>query len=95
MKYFSEKTKLVYDTVSDLTAAEKEYDAKVAAENTKKKEREAKAKRVEEAFKKAHEAQKEANTLLSDFTKEYGSYHTTIKSGDMPFDSLFDMLFRM
>lgn len=95
MKYYSEVTKKVYGSIKDLDIAEDEYNKQLKAEEIKKKERESKAKRVEEAFKKARDAQKEANTLLSDFIEEYGSYHTTLKDNSiMPYDSLFDMLFK-
>ncbi len=96
MKYYSEKTKDFYENEADCTAAEEKYDKQLVAIETKKKElaeaRGARAKEVEDAYKRVCEANKEYRELLNRFIKDYGSYHATYKDGDIPPFSLFDFL---
>lgn len=91
MKYYSEKTQRIYDDVEQLEAAEKELAQKERERAAKEKEkadkrkalqeqRSARAKEVEEAFGAADKAYNEANEKLSKFIKEYGAYHTTLRS---------------
>ena len=86
MKYYSETLKKLYDTEKDLVQAEGE--AKKAELEKLRKEREAKearatrAKEVEEAIKAADAARVKANQLLSDFTRDYGSFHMSYTSKD-------------
>ena len=87
MKYLSEVTKKVYDTVDELNAEEEKVLAarkeRELAEAEKKAKREERAKEVEEALKLALEAQKEANEKLEAFCKDYGTFHTSLKNADM------------
>lgn len=96
MKYYSEVTNKVYDTPEELEVAEKE----VLEAEAQKKERIAKrterAKEVENAYAKAAEAQREANEILENFLKDYGSFHTTIKEPVkcFPFTDIFDLMLK-
>lgn len=100
MKYYSEKTKKVYDTVVDLTNAEHAEDerlkkleeeraAKAKAEAEKKAARSADAKRVEEAYTKYRDAYKEYTNVLDKFCKEHGAFHMSI-SEPISFNGLLD-----
>jgi septal ring factor EnvC (AmiA/AmiB activator) len=87
MKYLSEVTEKVYDTVDELNADEEKVltarKERELAEAEKKAKREERAKEVEEALKFALEAQKEANEKLEAFCKDYGTFHTSLKNADM------------
>lgn len=86
MKYYSELTQKVYNSVDELTKAE--------AEVTKKKDQRAEdAKEVTAAINAAAKAQQEANDKLNKFINKYGSFKTTIKeTGKTPLsDWLFDL----
>lgn len=86
MKYFSELDGALYDSLEELTAAEKsikEKEAKkAAAEKAKKEARASRAKELNEAIAEAEKATKKAQKLMTDFLKDYGSYHTSIKRKD-------------
>lgn len=86
MKYFSDVTNKVYDTVEELNNEEtKIIEARKAQEVAvaeKKAQREARAKEVEEAIKVALDAQKVANDKLQAFCKDYGTFHTSLKNAD-------------
>ena len=86
MKYFSDVTKKVYDTVDELNNEETKIiearKAQEAAVAEKKAQREARAKEVEEAIKVALDAQKVANDKLQAFCKDYGTFHTSLKNAD-------------
>lgn len=92
MKYYSEETKKLYDSEEELAKAEEVVkEAREKREQLlkeKKEQRAARAKEVEDAFKEAKEAADKANKLLSEFCKDYGSFHTTLKD---PFRNIFDM----
>ena len=72
MKYYSEVTKKLYDSVEDLKKAELEVTNKAAA---RKKD----ADKVEYAFEAYKKAYKEYEDALMEFCNKYGSYHKTIK----------------
>lgn len=86
MKYFSDVTNKVYDTVEELNNEETKIiearKAQEAAVAEKKAQREARAKEVEEAIKVALDAQKVANDKLQAFCKDYGTFHTSLKNAD-------------
>lgn len=67
MKYFSEVTKKVYDTVEALETAE-------AAVNTAHEAQVAAEKRVEAAMAAARKARKAADAELKDYCEKYGTY---------------------
>ena len=86
MKYISDVTGKVYETVEALekdeakVTAEKEAKEKALAE--KKAQRESRAKEVETAIKEALDAQEHATNLLQSFCKDYGTFHTSIKNAN-------------
>ena len=94
MKYYSDVTKQVYETVDALKEAEVKEEEKLAKVKLEKEERAAAAKEVEELFKKANEAYKEARHKMDEFCKKYGSFHYTITDSNLPATkTLFDVLF--
>lgn len=92
MKYYSDKTKKVYNEVADLESAEKAYDD-AHAEELKEKES---AKRDAEEIKKTYEElaalRKKYCALVDAFVRDHKSYRLTISTRDY-FDNLFDWLF--
>ena len=93
MKFFSEQTKRVYDSVEELEAAELEAnkardERKEAAEKVK-----AAADAVSDAYTAYQNACVEHRKVLTEFCQKYGSYKTTVKSNDIKtLDPLFDLL---
>lgn len=81
MKYYSELLKKTYDSEKDCLKAETEYNEKLEAEEKHKKEltekRKERAKEVEDAYKAVQEARDRYNELLTNFCKDYGSFHCT------------------
>lgn len=63
MKYISEKTNKVYDTVEDLNKAEAEFDAAEAKKKEVSAAKKAEANKVEDAFKALNAAKKEYNDV--------------------------------
>ena len=95
MKYYSEMTDKVYETKEECEKAEEAIVAKKKAEEEKqltlKNEREARSKAVVEAFKKARETEMEANRLMKEFVKDYGSFHMSY-NGKSSLPTLADFL---
>lgn len=85
MRYYSDKTKKLYSTEDELKAAEVEYDDALLAEKKKREDREARAKEVNDAIKKA-------NDLLKKFNEDYGPFHTSVDSSTL-FYHLLDFWF--
>lgn len=83
MKYYSDKTKKLYETVEDLNKAEKAYDEAHALEIKKAEMKKARAEEIKNARKAIIEAQNKYNELVNKFIKEYGSYHETYRDGDL------------
>ena len=83
MKYYSEVTKKIYDSVNELKTAEDEIQNKA---NARKKDAEV----VEKAFNNYHTARVEYEKALKDFCDKYGSYHRTIKVDDSDIESAND-----
>lgn len=75
MKYYSEITKKIYDSVNDLKEAEAEIQNKA---NARKKD----AELVEKAFNDYRAARANYEKTLKDFCDKHGAYHKTIKSDD-------------
>lgn len=91
MKFYSEKTEMLYDSAEELEKAESQLEEAQKKEEEKKQARAARAKEVEDAFRAVSEAQKKANDLLVAFTKDYGSFHMTYKDeAPFGFRSFFD-----
>ena len=82
MKYLSEKTNKAYSSLEDLKAAEKEYDVKQAEVEKKNKDRQKRAKEIEDAYKAIVDAKQHYNKLLKSFVKDDGSYHYSVTSTD-------------
>ena len=82
MKYYSEITKQVYDSEAACYAAERKEKAKTDARKKEAEKVEAARKKFAnvrlECEKKIAEARNESETVLADFCKKYGAYHTSI-----------------
>lgn len=83
MKYYSDKTKKLYETVEDLNKAEKAYDEAHALEIKKAEQKKKAADEIKTARKAMFDAQTRYNNLVNQFIKDYGSYHETYRDGDM------------
>ena len=95
MKFYTDKTKKLYDSVELLEAAETEYDKAHAAEIAKQKERKARAEEINKARKDAIKAQEHYNKLVDKFVKDYGSYHATYTDGDETLATASDLLYKL
>ena len=76
MKYYSEITKKMYDSVKDLERAEKE----VSDKNNARKEDAMKVDRAEKALIEARENYSKA---LNEFCTKHGPYHKTVDSDEL------------
>ena len=85
MRYYSDKTKKLYDTQKELDAAEEKYEMAVLDEQKKRDERSARAKEVNDAIK-------HANELLKKFNEDYGPFYTSIDNSNL-FYHLLDWWF--
>ena len=83
MKYYSDKTKKLYDTVELLNEAEMAYDEAHAAELKKAEQKKTAAEAIRAARKAVIDAQSRYNELVNQFIKDYGSYHETYRDGDV------------
>lgn len=83
MKYYSDKTKKLYDSVELLNEAEMAYDEVHAAELKKAEQKKNAAEAIKAARKAVIDAQSRYNELVNQFIKDYGSYHETYRDGDM------------
>ena len=107
MKYYSTDLNKFFDSEQELIKAENEAKEKERitkakaeqaraekerAEAAKRAERTRRAKEVEEAFREAREAQNKVSKLLTDFTKDYGYFHTTFSCDDVGENDVFDFL---
>lgn len=91
MQYYSNMLNRLFDTEKELREAEKIAEEKQKEVDRIKAERAEAAKKVEEAFKLADAQRENANQLLKEFVKKYGSFHTTItKPTTVP--SIFEIL---
>ena len=95
MKFYSEKLDKLFDDEKSLVKAEDEHDVRVAAEKAKQEQlantRKERAKAIEEQYKKVVEARNEYKKLVDDFTKDYGSFHMSVKSNNLADMDLFDL----
>lgn len=100
MKIISEKTGKSYSTVDECLAAEKDYEIelqkKVEAEKAKAETRAARAKEVTDALKTLTDARKAYQEKVAAFCKDFGSFHCTLTSKDIPntFSEVFENLFK-
>ena len=86
MKYYSELTDTVYDSVEALEKAEAAKKAEDNEKEAKDAERKRRAEEVNTAFEKAREAHSEAEKLLKAYREDYGQPKTVA-------EQLFSMLF--
>ena len=93
MKYVSDVTGKIYDTVEDLEKAELEVAEMQKKKDELKAKRADRAKEVEDAYKAALEAQKEADKLMKAFVKDYGSFHMSLHDTLPGYTSLIDYIF--
>ena len=95
MKFYSEKLDKLFDDEKSLVKAEDEHNIRVAAEKAKQEQlantRKERAKAIEEQYKKVVEARNEYKKLVDDFTKDYGSFHMSVKSNNLADMDLFDL----
>ena len=98
MKYYSEILKKAFDTEKACITAEKDYFAKMDEEKARKeklsKQRENRAKAIEELFAKRADIDKEIKVALDEFYKDYGSFHISLTSNSPLniFDEIFNIL---
>lgn len=95
MKFYSEKTKKLYDSQNELESGEKEFAEKEAEKAKLAEARKTRAEAIEAAYKDLVDTRKSAMEeatkkikekedayyeLRSAFIKDYGSYHMTYSS---------------
>ena len=71
MKYFSDKTKKVYETVEDLENAEVEFDKAHAAEIEAANKKKARAEEIEAAYKELQTAREVYDQEVADAFAKY------------------------
>jgi len=87
VQYYSDALKRYFDNEKECLAAEREFEQKHAAELKAKEERTARAKEVEDAYRKYIE-------LRAKFVEDFKSWHMTITDKDLPAlttTSIFDI----
>lgn len=104
MKFYSEETKKMYDSVKELESAEKALKIEQLKEEAKKKEEEARQKKlaadrdrrrneVTKAYDDAYEAYKHAIKLGQEYTKDYGEFTYRKKDYDTDWiDGVYQLL---
>lgn len=100
MKYYSDVTKKLYDEQAALVEDEAKELKKQSEAEELAKQRKARAKEIEDAFKAVVDAQAHYTELKNKFIEDYGSYHMSL-SNKVPvktakdFDKLIDLLFNL
>lgn len=88
MKYYSDILNLLFEKEEDLKLAEKKYldaeKAKKEAQEKKIKEKNLKRRKVEQALEAAKTANENAQNLLDEYIKDYGSFASIFKSNNDP-----------
>ena len=97
MKYYSEKLDKIFDTATDLTAEELEYDKRMAEAKAKaekeKQEREAKETERTKALDEIESAYKHYLELKDAYLKKYHSESSSNVAEDL-LTNLFDLIFK-
>ena len=75
MRYISDKTNKVYDSVEELEKAEKKFDDAVNAEKVREAQKESRQKEIEDARNKYYE-------LLEKYEKDYPESHARLSPLD-------------
>ena len=94
MKFYSEDLNKLFDTSEELEKAE--VAAKKAAEEAKAKkealtkERKSREEEIEKLLKERKVLDKKIHEALKDFTKDYGSFHTSYSNAEDLFDAFWD-----
>lgn len=95
MKYYSDELKKFFPTEEECLDAEVQYEAKLKekkeAEEKRSAERKNRAKEVEAAYNEALKAAKKYRELVTNFCKDFGSFHMTYTQTD-PVESLSDFV---
>ena len=93
MKFYSETLNRLFDSQEACVQAENEHtkqlEEKAAKEKALANKRAERAKIVEDLHQTAVEAKQAYDKALQEFLKDYGSFHTTLKTTD-PFFGFFD-----
>ena len=76
MRYLSDITNEVYDSIQELEEAETAYLEKEAEKEKAEQVREERRKEVENAFNEAEAARRYANELLEKYCRDYGSFYS-------------------
>ena len=88
MKYYSDILNLLFEKEEDLKLAEKKHldaeKAKKEAQEKKIKEKNIKKIKVEQALEAAKIANENAQNLLDEYIKDYGSFTSIFKSNSDP-----------
>ena len=92
MKYYSDKTKALYESVEQLQKAEAAYDKEQEAALAKQRDRKNRAEEIKKAREVLRNAQKNYQDLVNKFVKDYGSYHETYSKES---DSLEQILYNL
>ena len=92
MKYYSDKTKQLYESVEQLQKAEVAYDKEQEAALAKQRDRKNRAEEIKKAREVLRNAQKNYQDLVNKFVKDYGSYHETYSKES---DSLEQILYNL
>lgn len=93
MKFYSDVTKQLYESERELRKAEAVAEKEKQALEEKKAEKAKRAKEIEVAFERVEQARKDANELVNTFIKDYGSFHSTIKTSKTLYPDLWSWLF--
>ena len=97
MKYYSDKLDKIFDTATDLTAAELEYDKRIAEAKAKaekeKQEREAKEEERTKALNEVESAYKHYLELKDAYVKKYRSDSALNATNDL-LSELITLLFK-
>lgn len=99
MRFYSDVTKKFYDSTNECLKAEKEFEEaekkRLAEEQKKKDQREARMKEIEDLHNANMAAQKRENELLKAYLNDYGSFESrrfVVNAGEFLSD-LIDALF--
>lgn len=97
--FYSEVLHKTFDSEDECVKAETEHLEKIDAEKKRKEEfataRKARAKEVEDAYKKVMDALKEYEELKKNFIKDYKSWHCSFTSSGFSLNDLFNDMFRV
>lgn len=82
--YLSEILNKTFDSVEALKEAEAEYMKEKEQKEAERTERKRRADEVTAAYEEVRAAEKKYEELLTQFLKDYKSYHSTVTLNKMP-----------